>query len=168
MLQSKKILLSIAIREIFNATLMGVPLALLHGMAAASNPSLADVLADHKLVVRHTLTLAPEQFLPQQLRPSVAGIFVQNESAPLAVAHRRVRSRAQSHVELAPGGCLLRGVAARREWTLAIPPLLAPLWRRGGSRTRVVAPLADVEIDVSGEDECDNEDISLQVHRARE
>ena len=127
------------------------------------------MLALHQLVVRHSLTLAPEHFLPQQLRPSVAGVFVLHESAPTAVAHRRVRSRAQSRVELAPGSCLLRGAAARREWTLAIPPLLAPLWRRGQSGVRMVALLEAVaDAEETDKEGCEDDDIKLEVHRARE
>ena len=100
------------------------------------------VLEQHGLVVRETATLDPEHFLAQSRLPSIAAIFVFASSAPLAVAHRRLGARTQSRVLLAPGSCLLRGAAARDEWTLAIPPLLEQ--RSAGQRVkRKVALLAE-------------------------
>ena len=71
-----------------------------------------------------TLDLDPDQFLPQTRLPLLAGIFVDPHFAPLHVAHRRIGARTQSRVEVPNGGCMLRGESSRREWTLAIPPLL--------------------------------------------
>ena len=82
---------------------------------AASCSSLDAVLAKHGLVLRWTMSLMPEHFLAQALRPSVAAIYVYPSSAPLHAAHRRVGARTQSRVEIPPGGCLLRGEASRRE-----------------------------------------------------
>ena len=100
------------------------------------------VLQRHGLVVRQTATLEPEQFLAQSRLPSIAGIFVFASSAPLAVAHRRLGARTQSRVVLPPGSCLMRGEAARDEWTLAIPPLLEQR-SAGELTTREVALLVD-------------------------
>jgi hypothetical protein len=87
--------------------------------------SLSDLLLEHGLMVTSTASLTPEQFLAQSLRPHVHGIYVDRSSAaPVHAAHRLVSARTQSRGEIPPGGCMLRGETARRDWTLAIPPLL--------------------------------------------
>ena len=145
---------------------------------AASCSSLDAVLAKHGLVLRWTMSLMPEHFLAQALRPSVAAIYVYPSSAPLHAAHRRVGARTQSRVEIPPGGCLLRGEASRREWTLALPPLLltrsnaaptaacaghADTVRLWSERTRKIAVLADLGRDLGADDES----FELEVHRPR-
>lgn len=93
---------------------------------AAACSSLDAVLAKHGLVLRWKVSLLPEHYLTQALRPSIAAIYVYPSSAPLHAAHRRVGSRTQSRLMIPPGGCLLRGEVSRRDWTLAMPPLLLP------------------------------------------
>ena len=112
-------------------------------MSVVHPAALEDVLLDRGLAVRLHTDLDPEHFLPQCPRPSILGVYVFADSAPLAVAHRKLGARTQSRVELVPGSCLLRGEAARYEWTLAIPPLLSPR-ARTGRPTRRIALLAAV------------------------
>ena len=126
---------------------------------------LDSVLEQHGLVVRETATLDPEHFLPQSRLPSIAGIFNFASSAPLAVAHRRLGTRTQSRVVLPPGSCLLRGAAARDEWTLAIPPLLE---RTGPGRPviREVALLMESSAATNrGEEEEGGDVVRFEVHR---
>ena len=145
-------------------------------MLSAASCTLDYVLAKHGLILRWTMSLVPDHFLAQALRPSVAGIYVYPASAPLHVAHRRVGARTQSRVAIPPGGCLLRGEASRREWTLALPPLLLPhpspsagdghadkvrLW---SERTRKFAVLADRGMDL----EADDETFEFECHAPRE
>ena len=140
-------------------------------LGAATCGSLDNVLATHGLILRWTMSLMPDHFLAQALRPSVAAIYVYPSSAPLHAAHRRVGARTQSRIEIPPGGCLLRGEASRRDWTLALPPLLlmssgaaptpagAPqrLW---SGRTRKFAVLAEL-----GAELADDEVFEFQHHR---
>ena len=123
----------------------------------AAQCTLADVLEQHGLVLRWTKSLAPAHFLAQALRPSVAAIYVFPSSAPLHAAHRRTGARTQARVEIAPGACLLRGSAARHQWTLALPPLLAPREAiapsKDEARTREFAVLVDRGFDLDADDE---------------
>ena len=109
---------------------------------AAACGSLDAVLAKHGLILRWTMSLIPEHYLAQALRPSVAAIYVYPSSAPLHAAHRRVGSRTQSRLMIPPGGCLLRGEASRREWTLAMPPLLLPQAVESTAAPDAAAPAA--------------------------
>ena len=112
---------------------------------------LDEILHGYKdLIAIDWVSLPPDHFLAQTHMPWCAGIYVAHTSAPMHAAHRRLGARTQSRVELAPGACLLRGSNARKDWTLAIPPLLvdsvtpagdkARLW---SERTRKFALLAD-------------------------
>ena len=101
------------------------PAALDVTMAYAEPCALNDVLVRYDLSLRWWMSLMPEHFLGQALRPSVAGIYVYPSSAPLHAAHRRVGTKTQSRVEIRPGECLLRGPVSRRVWTLALTPLLS-------------------------------------------
>lgn len=123
---------------------------------------LVDILAKHSLVVQHTISIEPANFLAQRLLPSIAGIYVCGGSAPLAAAHRRVGAGTQSRIEIPPGSCLLRGERSRHEWTLAIPPLLGSMARRGGHSTRVVTILAEAH---DGEDA--ELSLAFDVHQPR-
>ena len=126
-------------------------------------PRALDVfLAQQGLTLRQTICMRPEEFLGQALRPTIAGFYVYPSSAPLHAAHRLAGSRSQSRAEIPPGGCLLRGPASRRAWTLAIPPLLSPATDR--ERMREFAVLTDLwsaTLDQEGES------FQLEVHRPR-
>ena len=111
------------------------------------------LLAHHSLIIADRVSLGPELFHAQSHLPWIAGIYVYPSSAPLHVTHRHLGSRTQTRAELLPGSCLLRGERARREWTIAVPPLLAvrnvasrverlKLW---SERTRKFALLADAD-----------------------
>ena len=126
---------------------------------------LGDILANRSLVVRQVVQIGPERFLPQALRPWIAGIYCQPTSAPLAVAHRLIGARTQSRIEIPPRCCLLRGKRARHAWTLAFPPLLQMLARRGEEPTRTVSLLADVELEEGGLDL--DMDLAFEVHEPR-
>jgi len=127
---------------------------------------MSDILEQYGLVVRHIVQLEPEQFMAQRLLPSVAAIYCHPLSAPLAVAHRRINARTQSRVEILPGCCLLRGERARHDWTLAIPPLLERLSRRGEETTRTVSLLVDAEIEGNAGTDVDS-DLTFEVHEPR-
>ena len=112
-------------------------------------------------------------FHAQRHLPQIAGIYVYPSSAPLHVAHRKIGARTQSRAELRPGSILLRDQQARRDWTLAIPPLLlaravalgaTPRWtgrmRQWSERTRKIALLADVDSDA------EDFEYAFEVHRA--
>jgi hypothetical protein len=116
------------------------------------------MLEQHRLRIGDRVGLMPAEFHPQRLLSYLAGVYVYPSSAPLHVAHRRIGSRTQSRAELLAGSCLLRGERARREWTIAIPPLLVaravalgarqPMngtERQWSERTRKFALLVDVD-----------------------
>ena len=141
-------------------------------MLAIEPCDLPDVLAQHEVRVSYTLSLIPEMYLAQALRPAIAGIYVYPSSAPLHAAHRRLGSRTQTRVEVPPGSCLMRGELARTAWTLAIPPLIGRPpppdgTRQWSERTRKIALLALSTNDGSGDGSSDGMDVSFEVHRPR-
>ena len=70
------------------------------------------------------LRLRPDQFLPQAMQEDVAAVQAIGHS--LYVSHRKLSSRSQTRQKVEPGQCLFRGERARKEWTLALPPLVPP------------------------------------------
>jgi hypothetical protein len=122
-----------------------------------ADSDLDSILQEYGILFRDRVSLGPEMFHAQRHLPHVAGIYVYPSSAPLHVAHRRMGARTQSRTELLPGSVLLRGETARRDWTLAIPPLLVSRtvalgarssWpgrvREWSERTRKFALLGDI------------------------
>ena len=122
--------------------------------------SFETLLETHGLTIQHDADLLPEQFLPQAVHPMVVAIFAHPTSAPIHVVHRRIGARTQSRATLAPGDCLLRGDAARHDWTLAIPPLLGAA--AGLEQFRRVAFLMSAETDTTAKKQ-----LEFKTHRPR-
>ena len=112
--------------------------------AASPFAQTQEMAARHGLLVGAVLSLSPEHFLPQRHLPSVVALYIEAGSAEVGAAHRKLHARTQSRHILPPRSLLHRGPVARREWSLAIPPLLTPAHQRADANTsRRIAFLVD-------------------------
>ena len=105
--------------------------------------------------------IGPSEFWPQLPRRALAGIWVLPSSAEVLITHRRLESRSQTRQAVPAGGLLIRGMEARSEWSVAIPPV-----RKGtaGEPTRKFLLLLDLE----GEQALSAPETMFETYRPRD
>ena len=113
------------------------------------------MVGDARLILRPTralmqglrvggmFSLSPREFWRQQLRASVAAVWLFPSSHSLTVSHRKLGTRTQTRWELPPGACLWLGHETRHNWSVAIPPLRAMAEHQHTDPTRRLMVLLD-------------------------